>query len=132
MTQRGPSQPYAADVVPHASRIVDRGTRSPSAVTGIQVVLRPTPSLAADERSVIAVLQSAGFTITQTFGNHLVVDADGPSSAVEALFATRLHDVEDGRYAGRYMPVTQATIPASLAPYVAGVSLDNIVTGKHF
>jgi Tectonin domain len=131
LTQRGPTQAYAADVVPHSAGLVDRGARAPAAVTRIQVVLRPTASVASDERAVIAVLQSAGFTVAKTFSNHLVVDADGPSSAVGALFATQLHDVVQDSYPGRYMPVAPATIPASLAPYVAGVTLDNIITGKH-
>jgi Tectonin domain len=127
VAERGPAQPVAVDVVPRVRDAVDAGPRAPGAVTGIQLVLRPGPSLASDEQAVIAVLRAAGFTVTRTFANHLVVDADGPSSAVEALFATRLHDVTQGRYGRRYMPVSGATIPASLAPYVAGVNLDDVV-----
>jgi hypothetical protein len=133
-TTRGPDVPVVADVAPKVRNVVDQGRRSPTRMTAIQLVLRPTASLAGDERTVIGVLEAAGFTITQTFTNHLVVDAEGPSGAVEQLFSTQLHDVAEGIYGLRYTPTTKATIPASLAPYVAGINLDNLVTmavGRH-
>jgi len=39
--------------------------------------------------------------------------------------------VSQNRYGVRYEPVSQATIPASLAPYVAGLALDNVVISEH-
>lgn len=117
----------AVDVVPHLLGLVDNGRRSGSASTAIQIVLQPGTTIASDEQSVIGVLQAAGFQITQTFSNHLIVNAVGASSAVEQLFSTQMHDETQERYGRRYMPVTTVTLPASLAPYVAGLSLDNVV-----
>jgi Tectonin domain/Subtilase family len=130
LATRGPAEAVAVDVVPHVQALADRGARAASATTRVQLVLRPTASAASDEQAVIGVLRAAGFTIVQTFGNHLVVDAEAPSAAVEGLFATRLHDVQQGN-AVRYMPVAAATIPASLAPYVAGLNLDDVVKKRH-
>ena len=128
---RRPAQAFRADIVPAVRGLVDRGRRSAGDRTRIQLVLQPSASLAGDEQAVIAVLQNAGFTIVKTFANHLVVDAEAPSAAVEQLFGTQLHDVAQGRFGVAYMPVTPATVPASLAPYVAGLSLDRVVTKKH-
>ena len=123
-----PAVPFAADVVPKVRGLTDRGPRAADRTTRIQIVLRRTTDVASDERAVIDVLQSSGFTIGQTFRNHLVVDAEGPSSSVERLFGTRIHDVDQGRYGQRYTPVAPAVVPASLAPYVAGIVLDDLVT----
>ncbi|MBV8749793.1 MAG: hypothetical protein JO103_08770 [Candidatus Eremiobacteraeota bacterium] len=123
-----PAVPFAADVVPKVRGIADRGPRATDRTTRIQIVLRRTTTVASDERAVIDVLQSAGFAITQTFRNHLVVDAEGPSASIERLFGTQFHDVDQGRYGARYTPVAPAVVPASLAPYVAGVVLDDLVT----
>ncbi|MHB8433430.1 MAG: tectonin domain-containing protein [Candidatus Tyrphobacter sp.] len=108
--------------------LVDLGRRGASDVTRIQLVLEPTSTLAGDEESVVATLQNAGFTIVQRFSNHLVVDATAPSETVERFFSTQLHNVSQGIYGTRYMPVTTATVPASIAPDVAGVILNNVVT----
>jgi subtilase family serine protease len=120
------AEAYQIDETPSVRGLVDEGRRSASATTAIQLVLLPGSS-ASDEAAVTAVLQSAGLTIAQTFANHLLVDASGPSSAVEQLFGTQLHDVTQGRYGTRYLPVAPATIPASLAPYLSGVVLDNVI-----
>jgi hypothetical protein len=56
-----------------------------------------------------------------------VVNATGPSSAVESLFSTQMHNVSQAQSIV-YMPTNQVTVPAALAPYVAGVVLDNVVT----
>jgi len=126
--EHGPAVPTSAAVVPQVRDVVDQGRRAASTQTRIQLVLRPTPTLADDEQTVIGVLGAAGFTIVKTFSNHLVVDAVGRSDAVVGLFQTQMHDVVQGRFGARYMPVTPAVIPASLAPYVAGMSLDDVVT----
>jgi Tectonin domain/Subtilase family len=128
---RPPAAPLAADVVPSTIGLTDRGARPAAATTRIQLVLRPSATVASDEQTVTSVLKAAGFRIVRTFGNHLVVDAEGPTAGVETLFSTRLHDVVQDGHGARYMPVTAAVIPASLAPYVAGVSLDDVVTLKH-
>lgn len=123
----GPPQSIRSDATPSVRGLTDQGRRSSVEQTRIQIVMRPTPTLASDEETVIGLLQSAGFTIVHTFSNHMIIDADAGSSTVEQFFNTELHDVTEGRYGVRYMPVTQITIPASIAPYVAGLSLDNVV-----
>ncbi len=120
--------PVALDATPHVTGLVDRGRRAQAASTRIQIVVRPGASAAAEEQAVIGVLTSSGFTIDRTFANHLVVDAIGPSSAVEQLFATEMHDVAQGPYGSRYAPMTKGTLPGTLSPYVAGVVLDDVVT----
>lgn len=91
----------------------------------------PSGNVAAEESATVTALQNAGFTITQRFSNHLLVDAVGPSSAIERLFRTRMHDVYQGVNGVRYMPTTQIVVPASLAPYVSGISLDNVIRYHH-
>jgi Subtilase family/Tectonin domain len=130
LTAHGAAEATTVNVVPQVRALADRGPRAASATTRVQLVLRPTPTVATDEQAVIGALRAAGFTIVQTFGNHLVVDAEAPSSAVESLFATRMHDVQQGN-AVRYVPVSAATLPASLAPYVAGLNLDDVVQKRH-
>jgi len=97
----------------------------------VQIVLRYTGNSASDERTVIGALRQAGFTIVHTFSNHLVVDAQAPSATVERFFRAQMENVSQGRYGTRYMPVTQAVIPESIAPYVSSISLDNVVTMHH-
>ncbi len=123
-----PAEAYSVNVTPAVHGLVDLGRRSPSALTRIQIVLRPTSTLAADEQSVISTLSGAGFTIAETFSDHLVVDATAPSGTVERFFGTSMHDVAQGTYGTRYMPESSVTVPASLAPYVSGINLDNVVT----
>lgn len=121
-------EPYAMDVTPRVRGLIDEGVRGSNEATDIQIALAPTPGVATDEAAVITVLRSNGFEITRTFANHLLIDARGPSIAVERLFRTSMHNVMQGGYGNRYLATTQIMVPASLAPYVAGVSLDNLVT----
>jgi|GEM_PF-1280863 len=123
-----PAAARTIDVVPQIVGLLDRGPRNANATTRIQIVLRPTPSVASDEENVVGALQRAGFTIVQRFADHLVVDAEAPASTVDAYFGTSLHDVVEGRYGTRYVPVTTGTLPAEIAPYVASASLDDLVT----
>jgi len=83
-----------------------------------------------EEQTVVGILRSAGFTIVQTFADHLVVDAQAPSSVVEQFFATQLHNVFQGAYGTHYAPSTAFVVPASLAHYVAGVTLDTLVSAQ--
>jgi hypothetical protein len=114
--------------MPTAPGLTYQGLRARDQATRIQIVLRPTATLASDEQAVIGVLESSGFRITRTFGNHLVVDAEAPAAAVERLFQTRIENVAQERHGTRYAPRSAAVVPASLAPYVAGLALDNVVT----
>ncbi len=123
-----PAAAFSVDVTPRIRGLIDQGARSAGAPTRIQIVLRPTATLASDEAGVVYTLQRAGFTIVKTFSDHVVVDATAPSGVVAAYFNTEMHDVVQSGYGVRYMPMTSVTIPSALAPYVAGVNLDDVVT----
>lgn len=122
-----PAQALSLNVAPAVRGLIDQGRRTSIEQTRIQIVLEPTATLASDEQTVIGLLQAAGFTIVKTFSNHLVVDAQAPSGTVEQFFSTQIHDFSQAQYGVRYMPVARAIVPASMAPYVAGMSLDNVV-----
>ena len=123
-----PPQTFSAHIAAPALRgLTDQGERAASATMDVQLVMRPGSAVASNEAQAIAALKSAGFTIAQQFANHLIVDAQAPTSVVESYFSTTIHTVSQPRYANEYTPVTAATIPLDLAPYVAGVVLDNIV-----
>lgn len=126
-----PAHDRTVDVTPRIGGLLDVGRRGQIERTRVQIVLRYTNNSASDERAVIQALQQGGFTIVRTFRNHLVVDAQAPSATVERFFRAQMENVSQGRYGTRYMPVTQAVIPASIAPYVNSISLDNVVTMHH-
>jgi uncharacterized repeat protein (TIGR03803 family) len=128
---RRTAKAYTMEVRPLVRGLQDLGRRAATATSRIQIVLRPSNTLASDEAQVINVLRKAGLTIVKTFRNHLVVDAEGPSSAVERLFNTTIHNINQTTHGARYAPTQPATIPTSLAPYLSGVSLDNLVTFHH-
>lgn len=128
LQSHAPAQPYSVDVTPRLTGLVDRGRRAQDEQTRIQIVLRNTATAASDESAVIDALRGASLRITQTFGNHLVVDAQAPSATVERFFDTRIENVVQEHYGTRYLPAARVLIPASLAPYVNGVVLDNVVT----
>ena len=96
---------------------------------GYQAGALPTP--ANDAGLIAQTLQAAGFRIVRTFRNHLVVDAEAPNTVVERFFGSQIHNVLQGRYGMRYLPQTPITIPASLAPYVSGISVDNVVNAAN-
>lgn len=82
------------------------------------------------EAAVTAWLTGRGITVTGTYPNHLIVDAQGTVGAVERLFNLSLN-----RYRGTingvqrtfYAPDRGATVDASVSPLVAGiVGLDSI------
>ena len=131
-TQHRSAQATEIDVEPRLRGLVDLGQRNPDVQTPIQLVLLPSDTLAGDEQAVVGVLRAAGFAITRTFSNHLVVDASGSTADVERLFSTRMHDVSQRGYGVRYAPVSRAIIPSSLAPYVAGLTLDDVVKMVRF
>jgi subtilase family serine protease len=122
-----PAQDTTLDVTPRLQGLVDEGVRAASSPTRIQIVVDSPVNPADAEAHVVAALQGAGFTVTQRFPNHLVVDAVAPSAAINAFFRTQLHNVSQRGYGTRYLPSTQIVVPASIAPYVAGVSLDDVV-----
>ena len=116
------------------ARSADLGERSAGDSTRVVLVMRNTPTAAADEQTVIAALRSAGFSIAQTFDNHSLIVANAPASAVGSYFRTSIHTIDQGRYGTRYANVSALTLPASIAPYVHDVLADNLVarTPKHY
>ncbi len=111
--------------------LTDLGLRAASAPTRIGILLRSTPTLHADEATVVARLQAAGFTITQRFGNGMLVDAEAPASTVARYFATSFNDYAQDGHGTRFSNTTALTIPASIAAYVQGVISDDLVTASH-
>lgn len=127
-----PTDSYGAardTVLPAAPRnyVQDLGARPGSASTEVTVVMRATATIALDESKVIASLRNAGFQITKTYPNHLVVVASAPASVVNTYFRTQLHDVnQGGRIGTRHVNITPATLPAEIAPYVKGALMDDL------
>ncbi|HEY6327539.1 MAG TPA: S53 family peptidase [Candidatus Cybelea sp.] len=80
------------------------------------------------QSQVVGVLERAGLRVVRTYKNRTIVEAVGPSAAVERLFATR---IDYGIQAGngpRYKNVTDAVMPASLRGLVVAVmGLDDLV-----
>jgi len=130
MSVARPAEAYAVNVTPRVRNLIDEGRRPFEAQTRIQIAVRYGAGAAAGESAVIDSLQKAGFTIVRTFRNHLVVDAVAPSGTVESFFRTELHNVQQSGH-NRYMPVRQVVVPANLAPYVAAVNLDDVITMRH-
>jgi subtilase family serine protease len=81
---------------------------------------------AEQEQAVISFLKQQGFTITQTYPNHLLIDFSGSKALAEQVFNVRIYDYQapDGRqfFANAQVP----TLPASIAGYITYVAgLDN-------
>jgi subtilase family serine protease len=121
------AQPLTFAARPLVGTASDAGPKNGSDTVTVQLGLRLTANAAANQQTVVTTLQNAGFTVTHAWPNHVIVDATGPSSLVASFFSTTLHNVTQGTYANRYAAVGSVTIPAALAPYVAGVTLDNVV-----
>jgi subtilase family serine protease len=83
----------------------------------------PTP---AQEQAVVAYLQSQGFTVTQTFSNHLLVEATAPIAVVEKAFSVQIDAVlYDGTIG--FAALNEPSVPADLAAFTTGISgLDNL------
>jgi hypothetical protein len=123
------AQAYISNALPEGiSPLQDLGPRSATAATAIQLVLTPAAARAGSDGSVIGVLKQAGFSITRTFSNHLLVDASGTTAQIKSLFATTLHRYAQTGYGTCYAPSGPITVSAALAPYLSGVILDNVVT----
>jgi len=108
----------------------DLGERSSAATMRVQVELAPGAARMGGDSNVAAILRANGFSVTKTFRNHLIVDAQGTTAQVERLFATSIHNYAQWQHGTRYAPTGSITVPADLAPFVSGVLLNNAVT-KH-
>ncbi len=81
-------------------------------------------SFAPDEATygrVVQSLRAAGFSITGSYNNRTVVDAQAPKVAVERYFHTRIHRVDQPGYGIRYANVDPAVVPTELRGLIAGV-----------
>lgn len=125
-----PAQARTLQNVVRPTDSADLGERNASSPTRVTFVLRATANLAQNEQMVISNLQSAGFTIVRTFSNHLVVDAQAPSSIVERYFNTRIDDFMQGEYGVRFANTQPDVLPASIAPYVSGVLTQNLILAR--
>lgn len=124
----GEARATSVGYAPNVRRFADLGERRGDDATTIMLTLRATPTLDSDEQTVIGDLQRAGFTIKQTWPTHLAIQASAPASVVASYFGTTIHNLDQGRYGTRYANATPAILPASIAPYVRGAILDNVVT----
>ncbi len=123
----GPAQPVVLAQASQIAGMRDLGMRQNTAIVRVTIVLRDTPMIATGEQAVIAALQRAGFTITHTYANHLVIDAQARSGTVQRYFATSIHDLAQPGYGMRYANVAPLTLPAEIAPYVSSVVADNLI-----
>ncbi|MFY9986178.1 MAG: protease pro-enzyme activation domain-containing protein [Chthoniobacterales bacterium] len=80
--------------------------------------------------SVTSALQKAGFQITQTTSNRVLVYAKATSALVESYFKTEIHTVAQAAGGDRYMNVTPALLPDSLIPLVLAIHVDNLIVAK--
>ena len=79
---------------------------------------------------VVSELQNAGFQVTETSSNRLLVHATAPSSTVETYFKTEMHTVNQPEDGEGYMNATPALLPGVLIPLVKAVHLDNLVVAR--
>jgi len=75
-------------------------------------------------------LQKAGFQVTETSTNRLLIHATAPSGIVENYFKTEIHTVDQGEDGEAYMNVKPALLPDALVPFVKSVHVDNLVVAK--
>lgn len=82
------------------------------------------------ESEVVKWLQSYGLTVTQTYPNHLLVDATGTFAQAERMLHITLNDYQGkvhGKNAAFFAPSVDPTVDASVADVVQSISgLDNI------
>jgi subtilase family serine protease len=77
------------------------------------------------EQQVIAWLQAGGLTVTNTYPNHLIVDASGTAAQVEQILRLRLNDYQAevrGRQTTFYAPATAPVVNAAIASVVSGIT----------
>jgi subtilase family serine protease len=79
---------------------------------------------------VTSELQKAGFQVTKTSPNRLLVHAIAPSVSVESYFKTEIHTVRQDSDVDRYMNVKPGLLPDALIPWVKAVHIDNLVVAK--
>jgi len=81
---------------------------------------------ASEEQAVVDYLKRQGFTITQTYPNHLLVDFSGPEALAERVFGVSIRSFQapDGR--SFFANTSAPKLPAYLASTILSLSgLDN-------
>ena len=79
---------------------------------------------------VVAELTRAGFQITKTSSNRLLIHATAPSVTVENYFKTEIHTVNQRDAGEAYMNVKPVLLPDVLIPLVKAVHANNLVVAK--
>lgn len=129
MMLQSPSYGPARDtVLPYVARFgtqADRGERT-SESTNVLLLLRNTPTAAGDEQKVVSELTAHGFTVSQTFPNHSMIQVSAPGTSVARYFRTAIHNVDAGQYGMKYANAAPIVVPAAIAPYVTAVLADNL------
>jgi hypothetical protein len=115
--------------VPSMAHVVDLGERGYAPVE-VTLVMRATPTIASDEQTVISSLTAAGFAITQTYPNHLVIQATAPAQTVGHYFQTSIHNLNQGALGMRYANMTPVIVPASIARVVNGAIVDDMTAAR--
>ncbi len=83
----------------------------------------PTPD---EEQTVENYLTQEGFTVTQTYPNHMLIDFSGPQSLAEQVFGVTINDYQDPLGRDFFANGNVPTLPAYLAAFVTFVGgLDN-------
>ena len=78
------------------------------------------------QQAVENYLTQQGFTITQTYANHLVIDFSGPESLAEQTFGVTINDYQSPLGRDFFANANVPTIPAYLANFVSFIGgLDN-------
>jgi len=85
---------------------------------------------AAQSRHVVSALRAGGLRVDRVFANRLVIDASGPSGAVERFFGTQIHDVAQGRYGTAYRSVQPVRAPSSIGALVHDVVINTVVSAR--
>src|SRR5260221_12324769 len=79
---------------------------------------------------VVGELSRAGFQVTETSSNRLLVHATAPSSTVETYFKTDIHTVNQPDEGEAYMNVKPVLLPDVLVSLVKAVHANNLVAAK--
>ncbi len=84
--------------------------------------------LPGSEAAVAAYLRSQGLTITNTYANHLVIDAAGTVGKVEQAFQVKINNSRGADGHLYYANASAPSLPGELAPLVTTVSgMDDLV-----
>jgi kumamolisin len=87
---------------------------------------------AAEQQAVVDYLTQQGFSVTQTYPNHLLVDFSGPEWLAEQAFGVAIDDYQSPSGRQFYANVNSPTLPVSIAGFVTSLTgLDDANTFAH-